>query len=102
MATLKPKGPITLGSTAKFFRKGVLGSSTGSEETLEFELVLAPGEELTSGQLGRLILERRREMDERTLVTEYLRGALTADELTDKRLILKQRYLKALGEEELE
>lgn len=101
MATLKQIGPIVLGSSAKYFRKGEpVGTSTGSEETLQFEVIAGPDEEVTPGQLSRLILEKRREMDERTLVTEYLRGTLTADELTNKRLILKQRYLKALGEEE--
>ncbi len=98
MATLKQVGTITLGSTAKFFRKGEpTGTSTGSDETLQFEVITEPGEEVTPKQLGRLILEKKREMDERVMVAEYLRGTLTAAELNEKRLTLQARYVKALG-----
>lgn len=100
MATLKQIGPIILGSTAKFFQKGEpTGTSTGSEETLQFEVIVEPGEEVTQGQLARLILEAKRAMDERTLVAEYLRGTLTGAELKERRLVLQQRYMKALSEE---
>jgi hypothetical protein len=98
MATLEPTGKVTLGSTAKFFRKGEpTGASTGSEELIEYTVVTEPGEQVSPGKLSRLILEAKRGMDERTLLTEYLRGTLTADELKDRRLALKLRYAKALG-----
>lgn len=110
---LRPTGKVTLGTSAKFFSKGnPLGSSTGSEELVEFEILwdVAPLEERDGRpfqeeshpdpkELARAILTTRREMDERVLIAEYLRGSLNGTELESRRKVLKIRYAKALGDE---
>lgn len=86
---------VVVTTTDKFFQKGDLGRSAGSEETLEFALVLKP--EDGPADVTRAILEVRRVMDERVLIAEYLRGALNGAQLKMQREVLLARYAKMLG-----
>ena len=87
---------VILTSTDKFFQKGDLGRSSGGEEILEFTLELKP--EDGPADITRAILETRRGMDQRVLLAEYLRGALSGTQLNVQRDLLQERYGRLLDE----
>lgn len=96
MARLIPKRVVVF-SSEKFFRKGELGRSTGSEFLVEFDLVLAEGEDGHGQEVARLIFQEKEKLDKRCLNAEYLRGAITPHELQELRDALSTRYDKVLG-----
>lgn len=94
MAEITPSGKLVISTSEKFFQKGdPLGRSTGSELSVEFDLE----EGQSVKDVVRQFLAAKQKLDDAVLVAEYLRGAITGQQLESRRAVLKTRYQKALN-----